>query len=117
MAELMDKEDFAAFVELFGDEAPAVLQKYCDVAKGYVKTIRDALATEDYKKMAAAAHPLKSSSRQVGARGVSMIAAEMEKMGSKTVFNPNKLNQLLAQLEAAQTRVAEAIAREYPVKK
>src|SRR5690606_4054605 len=74
LKQIMDEELFHAFMELFGEKAVSVLYKYCETSKNYVDDIRAGLEKGDFKSVVDAAHPLKSSSSQMGAYRISECA-------------------------------------------
>ena len=71
---VMDERMFNAFLDMVEDSAAVMLRKHCDTAKKYLEAIHLALRNEDCNAMADAAHPLKSSSRQIGAHHVAELA-------------------------------------------
>ncbi len=75
---ILDAELFSVFCELMGDIAPSVLTQHLSVADGYIQTIYGAFEQEDLKRISEAAHPLKSSSQQIGALKIAALAMELE---------------------------------------
>lgn len=82
-ADDIDRAAFDQFATTMGESLGAVLQRYVETASEYIRSISNACETQNYESLMAAAHPLKSSSRQVGATKVARLAAELEKMGSQ----------------------------------
>ncbi|MEQ1790648.1 MAG: response regulator, partial [Rickettsiales bacterium] len=115
-SDIIEMSFFNYFIELLGEQSAAVLYKHCDVSKGYIQTIKDALDTKDYIVMSEAAHPLKSSSAQIGAIKVSNIAAEIEKMGKEISPDTLVLYDLIPQLEEQQNLVEEFITKSFAIK-
>lgn len=107
--DIFDLQVLNAFLELIGDESEAVLRKHCEVADNYLKTIRESLDKNDFKAMADAAHPLKSSSRQIGAKDVAEVAAKIEQIGRAVEKDYLKLQEAVALAEVYQARVKKAI--------
>ena len=70
LREDLDEEDFASIVTAYLDKLP-----------GRVAEIQASLHTNDPKALAHIAHPLKSSSRQMGAMKLGNICEQLEKMG------------------------------------
>ncbi|MBW1689088.1 MAG: response regulator, partial [Deltaproteobacteria bacterium] len=65
-----------------GDEfVSRVVDKYLSSSAGLLAALRDAVAASDPKAVAAAAHPLKSSSAQIGAVRLSALCKEFEALG------------------------------------
>lgn len=105
----LDMTTFNAFLELMGDEAFPTLKKHCDIAQDYLQAITHALKKRDYTAAAAAAHPLKSSSQQIGAVEVSGVAKRIEHMCRSADPDAQILHDLLASLALYQQQAERAI--------
>lgn len=66
--------------DLLGDAFEDFINSYVQTSNDYIENIKKAIKDQDYEALRQATHPLKSSSRQVGADHVSKIAASMEEM-------------------------------------
>jgi len=88
--QLLMEENFSALVE-----------KFISNMHLYAQNIYSALDTADFQKVAATAHPLKSSSAQLGGIEVSELAAKMEKLAKHSPHAISELLQLCDQLRRA----------------
>ena len=81
---------------------------YFEDAQGYLDNIRDAIAGANVAGIVAPAHTLKSSSRQMGAARVSIIAKEIETAAREQVNGTTWFAAQLVELEQAfsDTRAA-----------
>lgn len=77
---LLDESDYIALQNVMGEKFKPLLQKYCHNAQALTDTIIQALQQKDADKLKQAAHPLKSSSAQVGAAALSGIAENLEEL-------------------------------------
>jgi HPt (histidine-containing phosphotransfer) domain-containing protein len=102
---IIDQKTFNEFLELVEDAAPMILEKHFEVAKNYLQAINIALDAKNYTAMANSAHPLKSSSQQIGAVMVGKLAAQMEKIGQNPEPDLVILRDLMEQLEQQQNLV------------
>ena len=109
-SEIIDATIFNIFAELMGDGISPILEQYFNTANGYVQNINDALAAGDWKAMALAAHPLKSSSQQIGAEKLANIAKDIETLANSTPPDITRLTVFAKQAEKilAETRLALA---------
>jgi PAS domain S-box-containing protein len=107
--QVLDMQIFSVFSELMEDGLAAVITKHLQVAKTYVETIRARYDAGDYKAMSSAAHPLKSSSQQIGAMKVAEIAKEIEAYGKAGSPDAARLKSLAMQIETAQAEVENAL--------
>lgn len=111
--DVLDHEVFSSFLELVGDQAEGLLQKHCRTTQIYLQTIRESLQSNNYKAMADAAHPLKSSSMQIGAKEVAKLASLIEEAGCNSVPSSPLLHDLVCQIERWQQRVDLALAQAF----
>lgn len=109
-APVLDDTLFAIFTDLMGNDLAGVMTKHLQVADGYVKAIHEALASSSFVAMSEAAHPLKSSSQQIGLMRVAEIAKEIEDLSKKPSPDKNRLKTLAAQVKAAQDEAKKRIA-------
>jgi HPt (histidine-containing phosphotransfer) domain-containing protein len=78
---LLDPAALDGLLEMSGGEAGVVARVarlYCDHVPMRLADLRDAIAGEDFKRVASAAHALKSMSLNIGARAVAERAAKLE---------------------------------------
>jgi len=94
--------------------APDLLGKiiglYLESAPGLLRKIRDAVAGEDGDALRQAAHSLKSSSANLGAKRLAAICKELEQRGRERQLADAP--GLLEELDACFVRVQEALAAE-----
>ena len=104
-------------MELLGDKSSVILHKHCEIAKGYINAINKALHEKCTDAAADSAHPLKSSSRQIGAFNVAKLAESIEKIGRKPTANIFILLDLAKEAEQQQQLVEEFINQNFPIRK
>jgi len=117
LADVMDRQVWSGFLELVGDQAAGVLHKHCGIARGYLRAIHAALDAKNYKAVADAVHPLKSSSQQIGALEVARLAARIEEMCRGSAPNPFVLQDLARNLEQQQKLVEKLINQTFAERK
>ena len=82
--DVLDPRVIQELRELGGEDDPDLLadlvQMFLQDAPGRMKQIEEALASGDIKALEHAAHTLKSSSANIGARGLSAICKRMEEL-------------------------------------
>jgi HPt (histidine-containing phosphotransfer) domain-containing protein len=86
---------------------------HCQVAKDYIENIKKAIAENNYTEMHNAAHPLKSSSRYIGALEVMKIAQEIEEAGKAGNADKLTLHNLVDRLEFEQNMVVQYINKKF----
>ena len=111
MSALLDTSAVEEARAMFKAKFPTMAGYYFEDAEGYVANIRDAVAAGNVQAIVTPAHTLKSSSRQMGASGVSDVAKEIEAQAREAAHGIDWFARQLARLEEvfAQTRAA------YPV--
>ncbi len=105
--------DFTVFNELKGlldDGFKDCLEAYLESLDNYVKGINFAVKDSDPEGVVQYAHPLKSSSAQVGAIEVSNIAAKLERGGIEG--ESQTLSTTVDELLAASFKVKEVLHQE-----
>jgi signal transduction histidine kinase/DNA-binding response OmpR family regulator len=99
-----------AFRELMGERFESLLSVYCQSSYAYITAIKMASENIDPETAYKAAHPLKSSSRQIGAFKLATIAEEIEKLCRKGTVTRDELSKLIDQLEQEYSYVEHAIS-------
>lgn len=107
---LVDKEAFDQFAELMEGELPEVLAQHFKVTQGYLESLRRCAEKGDAAAMVEAAHPLKSSSRQIGAMRVGDLAEAIEHVSKETSPDVVRLMHLIDSAQAAQEATCQALA-------
>lgn len=64
-----------------GDQFEMLVLKYCEMAGNLFDEIKQAVSAGDAEGLKKSAHPLKSSSAQLGAVGLAEIAKKLEQLG------------------------------------
>lgn len=101
-APVLDERVFGEFAELLGDAMPRVLGRHLELSREAVATIAQALADQDFQLVGEQAHSLKSSSRQIGATALAMIAEALEKTCRADTVDAAQAGALSAALHEAQ---------------
>ncbi|MCG7950721.1 MAG: ATP-binding protein [Candidatus Thiodiazotropha endolucinida] len=78
---MIDRTVLEELYEIMEDEFVSVLESYLKSAPGLMHGIRDAVKDRDMDALVKSAHPLKSSSANVGAMELSILARELEFKG------------------------------------
>jgi HPt (histidine-containing phosphotransfer) domain-containing protein len=113
---LLDSKLFHDFAELMGDDLAMILGRHIEVSQGYLASIREGVATQNAKLVAQAAHPLKSSSYQIGATRVGDIAKSLEHLAKSDTPDMAQIAALAQEMELAQHATCEALAPHLAVK-
>ncbi len=103
---LIDSVQLNQFRELLGDAADAVIADYFSNAAGYVAEIEAGIAAIDHTQIREAAHPLKSSSAQLGFSAVAEIAKDIEYAAKDTA----PIDQISNQFPALKTALSDTEA-------
>ncbi|MCH2038827.1 MAG: Hpt domain-containing protein [Rickettsiales bacterium] len=80
---LVNHDDYNTLKEVMGDQFEMLVLKFCEMAKNLLGDIKQAVADGDAEALKRSAHPLKSSSAQLGAMKMSEIAKKLEMMGAE----------------------------------
>jgi len=88
-----------ALQTLMEEKFPALMEKFLDNARHYIDSIKAALAAGNGKAIADAAHPLKSSSAQIGATELSALALKIEKLARNAMLG--EMPELVERLDGA----------------
>ena len=78
---MIDRGVLEELYEIMEDDFVSVLESYLKSAPGLMHAIRDAVKEGDMDGLVKSAHPLKSSSANVGAMELSILARELEFKG------------------------------------
>jgi HPt (histidine-containing phosphotransfer) domain-containing protein len=78
---MIDRNVLEELYEIMEDDFVSVLESYLKSAPGLMHGIRDAVKAGDLEGLVKSAHPLKSSSANVGAMELSILARELEFKG------------------------------------
>ncbi|WP_306017594.1 Hpt domain-containing protein [Balneatrix alpica] len=89
------------------DEFGLLLETYLDDSDNRLQTLKQALAAADAGKIREAAHSLKGSSGNIGAKELAEICKNLEDAGRES--NLELAAQLLPQVESALAQVQQAL--------
>ncbi|MCU7815692.1 MAG: response regulator [Candidatus Thiodiazotropha sp. (ex Rostrolucina anterorostrata)] len=81
---MIDRSILEELFEIMEEEFVSVLESYLSSAPGLMHAIRDAVKAGDMDALVKSAHPLKSSSANVGAMELSILARELEFKGRQS---------------------------------
>ncbi|MCU7884945.1 MAG: response regulator, partial [Candidatus Thiodiazotropha sp. (ex Lucinoma annulata)] len=81
---MIDRSILEELFEIMEDEFVSVLESYLSSAPGLMHAIRDAVRVGDMDALVKSAHPLKSSSANVGAMELSILARDLEFKGRQS---------------------------------
>ncbi|MEM7515384.1 MAG: Hpt domain-containing protein [Planctomycetota bacterium] len=99
--------------ELGGDDDPGLVVELIDLfladAPSRIEEIQTGLRTGDFELLERAAHTLKSSSANLGARELSQICLELEDMGRKA--EASSADQHAERAQSAFEKTQEALVR------
>ena len=104
----IDQEILAAMEEAMGDQFKVIIEYYLEDAAQYLEQIGAGMASNDAKAVVTAAHPLKSSSREMGVVALSDIAKEIEAMGRAAQEGNGDLDSIKPLIEPLQSSFDDA---------
>jgi HPt (histidine-containing phosphotransfer) domain-containing protein len=87
-----------------------LIRSFFESSEGLIEDLRNAVEADDATAVSEAAHALKSSSGNVGARGVSKLASELEALGRTGDLSHSK--SILNRLEELYASTQQALERE-----
>ncbi len=99
--QLLDTDAINEARSMFRAKFPTMSGYYFEDAQGYLDNIRSAVSGQNVPAIVAPAHTLKSSSRQMGAARVSIIAKEIETAAREGNNGPSWFADQLGVLEQA----------------
>jgi HPt (histidine-containing phosphotransfer) domain-containing protein len=105
--EVLDPEVLEELFEIMEEDALALLQEYLDNAWELLKEIERAVGEGDAGALMLPAHSLKSSSANVGAMQVSVLAKRLELMGRED--NMGKAPACWKKMQAAYFRAKKSL--------
>ncbi len=108
--EILDMKIFNDFADLMEDDLAMILTRHRDASEKYLGAIHEGIASQNFKAVAQAAHPFKSSSQQIGALKVADIAKSMEHLAKADVPDVTKLQLLSNELEVAHRATSKALS-------
>jgi CheY-like chemotaxis protein len=107
--DILDMEIVNDFATLMGNALSNVITRHIELAEKYIKEIRKGLDTKNYGAISDAAHPLKSSSYQIGTIKVADIAKDIEHLANLSEPDFSELESLVEQIEKAQIETDKAL--------
>lgn len=94
MSELIDREAMDELKSFMGAKLPEVIEVYLRNAQKYVDTIQSSYEGGDAQSVADAAHPLKSSSGNLGLVALSELSLSIEISAKEVVAGEKTLDAL-----------------------
>lgn len=107
---VIDEDIFSVFAQVMGDSLSMILRNYLEISASYLTTLRSALELADFKAVFDVAHPLKSSSHQIGLMDMAIISREIELLARSDTPDVAELKTLADNLETARTEAAKYLA-------
>ena len=101
----------ARLVEAYDDDVASIanlLNLARETEKRYIRALRDAIAREDLRAVASAAHSIKGSASNIGAGRVSGVAARIEDCARQRVWDG--IAQFADELDGVYAEMSERIA-------
>ncbi len=93
-SKLFDKKSYESAKNLMDDKFSIMVGYYISDTQQYINDIKRAIDNKDVKAIIQPAHTIKSSSFQIGAIKVSILAKEMEELCYDNKFNKEKLTKI-----------------------
>lgn len=109
----VDLETFNKLKDLMKENLNLVLVNYLETTPTEIQGIQNSIDQSNYAALAEIAHPLKSTSAQIGALTLSKQFAELEAIG-KSACGIEKASPLVEQVREEYKHVEETL-REYSV--
>ena len=100
---VIDQQIFETFCDLMGDSLSLVISRYLETSKEYIEQIIKSDKEGNLEALSAAAHPLKSSSQQIGASKLSSIAQEIEKLSLEDNADQKAISDLVEKIKEAHS--------------
>ncbi|WBA81865.1 response regulator [Endozoicomonas sp. GU-1] len=104
---LIDQSVFSALQELMEEEFPVLINSYLEDAPKLMADIKFSSKDADREVLVRAAHTLKSSSNNLGATQLAMIAADIEKEGKASQLA--EASALIASLESTLDETLQSL--------
>ena len=102
MSQLVDKEALAELKDFIQARFPEIVETYLRNADVYVSKIRNGFKEEDFKGVADAAHPLKSSSGNLGLVGLCELCQSIEETALGVIAGDKTADTLSPMVEQIQ---------------
>ncbi|MGH1398869.1 MAG: Hpt domain-containing protein [Alphaproteobacteria bacterium] len=103
----IDLDTIAQLKELLDDKFPTIVETFTVNGAKYIAAIQEGLGSGDAQKIVDAAHPLKSSSGNLGAAALSQLCAGIETQGKEIAVNGGDVS-VLSDLIALAAKKFEA---------
>lgn len=100
MSEEFDDENIAQLKDLMGAGYAGLVETYLSTGRAHVAGVQNGLETGDAVVIVDAAHPLKSSSGNMGLRALSQTATDLEKQARDCGGDVQALRALVERLAA-----------------
>jgi len=110
----LNEETFLETADLMGEQFHTMLVRYLADGDKYMSQLEQAIVSKDCAAVAASVHPLKSSSRYIGAERLANAAEQMEKSAKEQAKLPTEAEVALVKrlFESVKQKVQQRLA--YP---
>ena len=113
MDTIINEEEVTELKSLIKDKFGPIAQTYIRCAEEYMHSILEGFENGDMEAVVEAAHPLKSSSGNLGLRALSALAKDIEMKGTAVMEGQGQAKELkpfIEKLEALNTESSKALA-------
>lgn len=100
----LDAETLDALREIMGENFNLIIETFLSSSEGLIEDLKNGFSTMDFSVINKAAHPLKSSSRQVGAIDLATCAEKIEHLAADE--NADGLEALFAECQKQYSEAA-----------
>lgn len=99
MSDLIDKKSVRELKDFIKDKFSSVVEVYLTNSKVYVERVKDGYAQADIQQVVDAAHPLKSSSGNLGLVVLSALCRDIEHTGNAVLNGEDDISSLKDMVE------------------
>ena len=110
MSVLIDRDALDQLKDFIGDKFAHIVETYLKNSEMYVGTIQTAMQSNDAQAVADAAHPLKSSSGNVGLQALHELCENIEHTANMVVSGEEQMDRLNALVEKIGDLYTESVA-------
>ncbi len=108
MNELIDRSSLGELKNFIQDKFPYVVETYLTNASTYVDSIQKGAADNDWKVVVDAAHPLKSSSGNLGLMALHELCEDIEQAGNEVIGGERNAHDIVPLIEKIGGLYAES---------
>lgn len=111
MSPLLDRESLNFLKSFVKDKFPKIVDTYFVNAEKYFEAINQGVANQNAQEIADAAHPLKSSSGNLGLTALSELNQNIETAANKVVSGEDNFESLSPLIDDLQSVFPESLAQ------